>query len=64
MAALFALGRVEYSLVTRGAAGQFNDFYDYWAAGVLLNRGQNPYDIAALGAVQRGAGLQGETGSG
>jgi len=64
MAALFALGRVEYSLVTRGAAGQFNDFYDYWAAGVLLNRGQNPYDIAALGAVQRGAGLQVETGSG
>jgi Glycosyltransferase family 87 len=31
---------------------------------VLLNRGQNPYDIAALGAVQRGAGLQVETGSG
>jgi hypothetical protein len=42
----------------------FNDFYDYWAAGVLLNRGQSPYDIGALGAVQRAAGVHSETGSG
>ena len=55
---------MEYSLVTRGAGGLFNDFYDYWGAGVLLNRGQNPYDVAALAAVQRSAGLQVEPGSG
>ncbi|MEO6796253.1 MAG: glycosyltransferase 87 family protein [Candidatus Dormibacter sp.] len=55
---------MEYSLITRGAGGLFNDFYDYWAAGVLLNRGQNPYDVAALAAVQRAAGLQVESGSG
>ncbi|TME24954.1 MAG: DUF2029 domain-containing protein, partial [Chloroflexi bacterium] len=39
-------------------------FYDYWAAGVLLNRGQDPYDIGALHAVQRAAGLQVESGAG
>ncbi len=55
---------MEYSLVTRGTGGQFNDFYDYWGAGVLLNRGQNPYDVSALAAVQRGTGLQVESGSG
>jgi len=55
---------VEYSLVTRGAGGLFNDFYDYWGAGVLLNRGQNPYDVPALAAVQRAAGLHVESGSG
>ncbi len=64
MAGLAALGRVEYSLVTRGAGGLFNDFYDYWGAGVLLNRGQNPYDVPALAAVQRAAGLHVESGSG
>ncbi|MDQ6709363.1 MAG: DUF2029 domain-containing protein [Candidatus Dormibacteraeota bacterium] len=64
LAALTALGRVEYSVVTRGTAGLFNDFYDYWGAGVLLNRGQNPYDIAALTEVQRSAGLQAEAGGG
>ncbi|GAC1478432.1 MAG: hypothetical protein PVSMB9_00890 [Candidatus Dormibacteria bacterium] len=58
------MARVEYSTITRGAGGLFNDFYDYWAAGVLLNRGQNPYDVGALAAVQRGAGLQVESGSG
>jgi glycosyl transferase family 87 len=42
----------------------FNDFYDYWAAALLLNRGQNPYNLAALTAVQHGAGLQSETGTG
>jgi len=31
---------------------------------VLLNRGQNPYDIAALRGVERAAGLQSETGTG
>ena len=51
-------------MVTRGPSGLFNDFYDYWAAAAMLNRGQNPYDIAALHALQRAAGLQTETGTG
>ena len=29
-----------------------------WGAAVLLNRGRSPYDIGALRAVQRAAGLQ------
>jgi hypothetical protein len=64
VAALVALFEVWWSLFTRGSAGLFNDFYDYWAAGVLLNRGQDPYDIAALTTVQHAAGLQNTTGSG
>jgi hypothetical protein len=64
VAALVALARVVHSVVTRGPSGLFNDFYDYWAAGVLLNRGANPYDIAALHQVQQQAGLQSETGTG
>jgi glycosyl transferase family 87 len=55
---------VEHSLLTRGTGGWLNDFYAYWAAGVLLNRGQSPYDIGALAAVQQAAGLRVETGSG
>jgi hypothetical protein len=64
LAALVALFEVWWSLFTRGSAGLFNDFYDYWGAGVLLNRGQDPYDVAALTAVQHAAGLQNTTGSG
>lgn len=64
LAALVGLARVIHSVATRGSSGLFNDFYDYWGAAVLLNRGQNPYDIGALHAVQRAAGLQVETGSG
>jgi hypothetical protein len=45
-------------------SGQLNDFYDYWAAGVLLNRGGNPYDVRALAAVQQAAGIHIETGTG
>ncbi len=61
---MVALGRVAFSFATIGISGQLNDFYAYWAAGVLLNRGQNPYNVAALSAVQQAAGLQVETGSG
>ncbi|HET9847846.1 MAG TPA: glycosyltransferase 87 family protein, partial [Candidatus Dormibacteraeota bacterium] len=61
---LVTVGRVIHSVVTRGSSGLFNDFYDYWGAGVLLNRGQDPYDIGALHAVQRAAGLATETGTG
>lgn len=59
-----ALARVVHSVVTRGSSGLFNDFYDYWGAGVLLNHGQNPYDVGGLHAVQRAAGLATETGTG
>jgi hypothetical protein len=58
------LGRVAFSFTTIGISGQLNDFYAYWAAGVLLNRGENPYDVAALAAVQQAAGVYVETGSG
>jgi hypothetical protein len=58
------LGRVVFSFATIGISGQLNDFYAYWAAGVLLNRGQDPYDVAALAAVQQAAGVYVETGSG
>ena len=61
---MVALARVVHSVITRGSSGLFNDFYDYWAAATLLNRGQNPYDIGALRALERAAGLQSETGSG
>jgi hypothetical protein len=64
LAALIALGRLIHSAASRGPSGLFNDFYDYWAAASLLNRGQDPYDIGALHAVQRAAGLRVETGTG
>jgi glycosyl transferase family 87 len=64
LAALVALARVFHSVLTRGPSGLFNDFYDYWAAAVLLNRGQNPYDIVALHAVEQHAGVFSETGTG
>jgi hypothetical protein len=53
-----------FSFATIGISGQLNDFYAYWAAGVLLNRGENPYDVQALAAVQQAAGVYVETGSG
>jgi hypothetical protein len=58
------LGRVALSSYTIGISGLMNDFYAYWAAGVLLNRGENPYDVQALAAVQQAAGVHVETGSG
>jgi hypothetical protein len=58
------LGRVAFSFASIGISGQLNDFYAYWAAGLLLNRGQDPYNVAALAAVQRAAGVYVETGSG
>ena len=61
---IVTLARVVHSVVTRGSSGLFNDFYDYWGAGVLLNHGQNPYDIGLLHAAQRTAGLSTETGTG
>ncbi len=64
VATLVTLARIVHSVLTRGSSGLFNDFYDYWAAGVLLNHGQNPYDLGLLHAAQRAAGLSTETGTG
>lgn len=61
---MVAFARIFYAGATRGSSGLFNDFYDYWAAAVLLDRGQNPYDISALQAVQHAAGVQSEAGTG
>lgn len=33
-----------------------NDFIEYWSAGQLLRRGQNPYDFQALYAIEREIG--------
>jgi len=44
--------------------GIFNDFYDYWGAAVLLNRGHDPYDTAALTSVVNAAGLHSQVGGG
>ena len=64
VAAVVTGGRVVYSVVSGGGGGLFNDFYDYWGAAVLLNRGRSPYDVAALTSVQHAAGLQTAVGSG
>ncbi|HEV3232157.1 MAG TPA: glycosyltransferase 87 family protein [Candidatus Dormibacteraeota bacterium] len=45
-------------------AGVFNDFFDYWGAARLLAAGGNAYDKAAVGALQRAAGLEVTTGDG
>ena len=63
-AAIVAGGRVAWSVASGGGSGLFNDFYDYWGAAVLLNRGHDPYDVAALAAVQHTAGLQVTAGGG
>jgi hypothetical protein len=55
---------VFYAVSSRGPSGLFNDFYDYWGAAVLLNHGRNPYDVAALHAVQQLGGVTSETGTG
>src|SRR5947209_187440 len=64
LAAAVALARVVYAVLSRGPDGLFNDFYAYWGAAVLLDRGRDPYDVAALAQVQHGAGLSATTGSG
>jgi len=64
LAAAVALGRVVYAVLSRGPDGLFNDFYAYWGAAVLLDRGRDPYDVAALAQVQHAAGLYATTGSG
>jgi hypothetical protein len=48
----------------RGTLGLLNDFYIYWSAATLLNRGGNPYDVQALARVRDAAGLNGQVGEG
>jgi hypothetical protein len=56
--------RLLQSVVANGIDSVFNDFYDYWGAAVLLNRGGNPYDVNALTGVLHSAGLHTEVGGG
>ena len=56
--------RLLVALVASGIDTLFNDFYDYWGAAVLLNRGGNPYDIGALQGVLHSAGLHTVVGGG
>lgn len=48
----------------RGTLGLLNDFYIYWSAATILNRGGNPYDVQALARVRDAAGLTGQMGEG
>jgi hypothetical protein len=57
-------GRLLQSALANGIDSVFNDFYDYWGAAVLLNRGGSPYDINALNSVLHTAGLHTEVGGG
>jgi hypothetical protein len=42
--------------------GLFNDFYDYWAAGRILDRGGSPYDSHLMSQVLAGAGVHSMVG--
>ncbi|TMC12148.1 MAG: DUF2029 domain-containing protein [Chloroflexi bacterium] len=42
--------------------GLFNDFYDYWAAGRILQRGGNPYDAGLMSHVLASAGVHSTVG--
>jgi hypothetical protein len=42
--------------------GLFNDFYDYWAAGRILDRGGNPYDPHLMSHVLTSAGVHSVVG--
>jgi hypothetical protein len=45
-----------------GRDGLFNDFYDYWAAGRILDRGGSPYDPHLMSHVLASAGVQSMVG--
>jgi Glycosyltransferase family 87 len=62
--ALIDGSRLLYAVLVNGIDSLFNDFYDYWGAAVLLNRGGNPYDVNAIAGVLHGAGLHTEVGGG
>ena len=52
------------TLVQRGSAGLFNDFYDYWLAAKVLAGGGNPYDVASLATTAAHVGLHYTVGTG
>lgn len=52
------------TVVDRGPAGLFNDFYIYWGAVRLLAAGHNPYDLAALQTTLAHAGIHATLGLG
>jgi hypothetical protein len=52
------------TLLQRGSAGLFNDFYDYWLAAKVLVAGGNPYDAGALAATAAHTGLHYTVGTG
>jgi Glycosyltransferase family 87 len=54
----FTLDAVAIALLGRQAAGS-RDFVEYWAAGQQLLHHRNPYDGAAMLAMEQAAGLQG-----
>ncbi len=56
--------RLVVEVASNGIDAMFNDFYDYWGAAVLLNRGGNPYDTGALRDVLHSAGLHTVVGGG
>jgi hypothetical protein len=59
-AALLALA-VQQARPGRGlGALPLHDFVEYWAAGRLLVRGENPYDPARMGELERDAGREEE----
>lgn len=52
------------TLVQRGSAGLFNDFYDYWLAAKVLAGGGNPYDVGSLATTAAHVGLHYTVGTG
>jgi hypothetical protein len=64
VAALVATATLADTLVQRGSAGLFNDFYDYWLAARVLAAGGNPYDVGALATTAAHVGLHYTVGTG
>jgi hypothetical protein len=64
VAVLVAAATLADTLLQRGSAGLFNDFYDYWLAAKVLVSGGNPYDTAALAATAAHVGLHYTVGTG
>lgn len=56
LACLFLMGELAYIARRYDDWLGINDFIEYWSAGQLLRRGQNPYNFEALYAVEKKAG--------
>jgi hypothetical protein len=64
VAILVAMATLVDTLVQRGSAGLFNDFYDYWLAAKVLAGGGNPYDAGSLATTAAHVGLHYTVGTG